>query len=189
MRPIPKHEALLRALIDGLALEAAIDGEVFRVVPGYTRYAVGRSGSVFSSVRSGRFLRPTVSPQGYPYVSLMADGRPHKELIHRLVASAFVPNPDGMPVVNHINGVKSDPRAENLEWTTFAANNDHARDTGLARSFGTTHYAARLDDDRVRQIRQAAAGGELHREIAARFGIARQTVTKIVGGKAWARAA
>ena len=52
-------------------------------------------------------------------------------LVHRLVATVFVPNPEGLPEVNHINGVKSDCRAVNLEWATRLANVRHAIDTGL----------------------------------------------------------
>ena len=50
--------------------------------------------------------------------------------IHRLVATAFVPNPFGEPTVNHINGIKSDNRADNLEWVSYKVNNQHAYDIG-----------------------------------------------------------
>lgn len=167
----------------------AAAGEVFEPVAGYPRYLVSNLGRIYSTIRSGRFLRQTVSPQGYRYVSLMGDdGKPVKHLVHRLVAEAFVPRAPGFDVVNHADGDKQNNKHDNLEWCTYADNNEHAKQNGLNRAFGDAHYNARLSVDAVREIKRRVATGESHKEIAIDFGIARQTVTKIAGGKAWGRA-
>lgn len=174
----------LRSSLKAGDSETVVDGCRYRPVLGFPRYMVSEAGHVFSSIRACRMLRQTISPQGYPYVSLMgADGRPKKALVHRLVAEAFISNPFGLACVNHRNGVKTDSHVDNLEWVTYAENNNHARATGLSLAFGETHYAAKLSDADVVEIRRLGAAGLLHREIAARYGVIRQHVTRILNNQ------
>lgn len=156
-------------------------------VSGYERYLVSPDGQVYSTIRAGRFMRPTLLNSGYEYVSLMAAGskRPVKHLVHRLVAAAFCHGSG--EVVNHKDGNKRNNRASNLEWCSYAENNDHARDTGLASNFGSRHYAAKLTADDVLKIRARAAQGEMHRIIALDFSVNRESIGRIARGQAWRR--
>lgn len=96
-------------------------------------YEVDEAGNVYS-LRSGRKLTPKNNWDGYLRIQLWDQGKCKFVGIHRLIAEAFVPNPDNKPFVNHKNGNKQDNRAENLEWCTQHENIVHAWKTGLSKS-------------------------------------------------------
>jgi hypothetical protein len=102
------------------------------------------NGSVVEGVR---IVNREMTTTGYYRVNISdGNGKRKKLRVHRLVASAFVQNPDGLPQVNHINGNKLDNRADNLEWVTAKQNTRHSIRSGLQR---TT-----LNDWQVRVIRR-----------------------------------
>lgn len=92
--------------------------ETFLSVPGYDGlYEVSNLGNV-KSLRSGRLMKRSLSSIGYEMTTLTKDGKQKTYLIHRLVALAFIPNPENLEEINHKDEVKTNNRVENLEWCT-----------------------------------------------------------------------
>lgn len=98
------------------------------------RILVSDQGRVKSLLRDGRILKPTTDNKGYLRIKITLDRKPISYKVHRMVASAFVPNPNNLPQVNHINGNKTDNSFDNLEWVTNRENAAHAIRTGLWES-------------------------------------------------------
>lgn len=112
--------------------------EIWKNVAGFDSYQVSNAGRV-RSLKYGRVhvLSAGVNNvTGYFTVNLSKGGVIYPRYVHRLVAEAFIENPEGKPQVNHVNGDKADNRAENLEWCTAFENLRHARATGLLVNSG-----------------------------------------------------
>lgn len=97
---------------------------------GYTLY---EDGIIVS--RFGRVIKPQLSNVGYIRVELNNSGAGKKYSLHRLLAEAFIPNPDAKPVVNHKDGDKTNNSLDNLEWATQSENQKHAYRLGLQKPF------------------------------------------------------
>ena len=87
-------------------------------------YLISDDGKVFST-RSNKILSTQVQPNGYHRIELNIDGVPRREFIHRLVAEAFIPNPNNYPIINHKDENPANNHADNLEWCTFEYNSNY----------------------------------------------------------------
>lgn len=92
--------------------------EVWADIEGYEGlYQVSTKGNVRNS-RTGKILKGRPDKDGYLQVALRKDGKAKEHMIHRLVAEAFIPNPENKPTVDHINRVHVTNTADNLRWAT-----------------------------------------------------------------------
>lgn len=109
--------------------------EEWRPIRGFEdRYLISNTGLVFSKI-SNRMLSPKIDRYGYKAISLSRNGKMKYTTIHRLVAIAFIPNPDNLPTVNHKDEDKLNNRSDNLEWATVKENDNYGtRNERMANS-------------------------------------------------------
>lgn len=124
--------------------------------------------------------------KGYRRIGLCKEGKKTDSRIHRLVASAYLLNPDKLPEVNHKDGNKANNHRENLEWCSGLENIRHAYATGLVQGLkGTANGRAKLTAADVVNIRALAANGMHYKAIAAQVAVNAATVHKIINRKLW----
>jgi hypothetical protein len=165
-----------------------------RPVPGYEGdYLISSDGLIFRASdaktgghKAGKAHKTKTAPNGYLITILCKNNVIKTHLVHRLVAMAFLPNPDDLPEVNHKNGIKSDTRVENLEWVTRSQNRIHSHLVlGNTGPRGEICGMAKLKADDVMAIRHAKAQGANRSELARRFGVSTVQIGRIVSGSRW----
>lgn len=166
--------------------------EEWRVVTDYPDYEISSLGRVRSWKKGNngrvvgrradepRILRPAQFGN-YFGVVLCGGGRMEKRYLHRLVATAFIPNPENKREVNHKDGVKDNNALSNLEWMTLQENRKHASETGLLRS-GMDNHMTLYNPEQVLQIRRLAACGLTYKRIAQEVGCSVMQANRIARG-------
>ena len=161
-----------------------LDGEEWRLIEGYEGYQISNYGRVKSFKNNMiKILRPKLEIWNYLIVRLSKNDVIRAFKVHRLVAKAFIPNPDNKPQVNHIDGCKMNACASNLEWTTARENTQHAYDTGLSQS-GADNYQAKLNNEQVLYIRENPDNLSI-RELATVFKVSPSNIYNVIHGRTY----
>jgi DNA-binding XRE family transcriptional regulator len=174
--------------------EPSLPGERWRYATDTNRtYSVSSFGRVRRNVnvggcRAGRLLKPEPGERGHLRVRFSIDGKAIRRLVHRLVAQAFVanPNPANDIVVNHLDGNPMNNRWDNLEWTTQQGNSHHAAHVLLRYPRNEDNLRAKLSNHQVRIIRRLIEQRQMTQvEMARIFCVSKHTIQAIKAGRNW----
>ncbi len=179
-----------------------LEGEVWKPVVGYEGYyevsnlgrvrsvdrtikTISRSGNNFYKQYKGSMRKPHLNRDGYLYVSLCIGDRGKTFKIHRLVADAFHLKSSDKCFVDHIDGNKTNNRADNLRWCTFKENIQFAWDAGIYNNVGESHGMASLKESDVIEIKNRIKSGESCKKISKDFNVKHWTIHDIKQGRTW----
>lgn len=165
--------------------------EVFEDLIGYEEsYQISDKGRIFTKRRLdgnriiyGRELHPQITEDGYLKVGLTKNSETKRFYVHRLVAQHFIKNPQNLPQVNHKDGNKFNNNVSNLEWCTKSQNQEHAVKNSLMQH-GEARPGAKLTEKDVLEIYKLK-GVLPAKEIAAHYGVSKNTINVILRGKKW----
>ncbi len=164
--------------------------EKWRTITGFSDYEVSDHGRVRRCTAAcgavvGKVLKTQRHPFGYPQLKLCKNGKHYGFEVHRLVAISFLgPKPSKNHHVAHNDNNPENCRAENLRWATAKENNADKAKFGTMPS-GEKNGMARLTEEKVRRIITLRLQGQSLKEIASKYGVSFQAISRIVLKQRW----
>lgn len=171
--------------------------EKWKIIEEFLKYLIRNKGriKILSTLEDKKVF---VKDDGY-IATTLGNGKQNYKYVHRLVADAFVNSKHEKPQVNHINGIKGDNRAENLEWVIPAENIRHAIDTGLLKYKkkgkeiknskhlkGEKVSSSKLSPEEVIEIRVLWDFKEYKKvELAEIYGVNESTIRDVITRRQW----
>lgn len=176
-----------------------MEEEIWKDIPGYEDYyQASDQGNIKSKDRvastkagvikptKGKVLNLTIKSNLYLSVMFSVGAITKRHHAHRLVAQTFIPNPENKPEVNHIDGIKSNNRVQNLEWVTTKENRVHASLNNLTCK-GEKSFQSKLTNNKVLAIKRLYRMNPKFNKLAlsVKLGVRDTTIHKIIKGQRW----
>lgn len=153
-----------------------------------TNYKVSSDGRIKNTITKHFISLNTIDKYGYVQVCLSHKNKKYVKTLHTIVATAFIPNPENKPQVNHKNGNKLKNDVDNLEWVTAKENIIHAYNNGLHDNVakGETHGLNVYSENVIHKVCELLQDGKMSvQEISYTTGVAKSTIHDILSGKYW----
>lgn len=149
-----------------------------------SRFEISQSG-IIRNVKTKHIKSQYVSDTGYYMITISKNNKSKPYRVHRLLANNFIENPKKLKEVNHIDGNKLNNDLSNLEWVSHFGNMQHAFSTGLANNTGVKNGMAKLNERKVREIKELLKQGISQYKIAKKYNVSRSAILKIHLNKMW----
>lgn len=160
--------------------------EIWKTIEGYTDYQISNYGKIKSfKYNKEKILKHSLDSDEYSLIILCSNKNKFTKTIHRLVANAFINNPDNKPQVNHKDGNKQNNNVDNLEWVTISENIIHAYKNNLKTQQGISNTNCKLSENEVLTIHGLYLSGMTQSIISELYNIPQQHVSLIVNNKSW----
>ena len=172
-----------------------------RDIKNFENYCITEDGRVWSKPRKKRFISKWGTPGilnlgghwrklhnvlGYDHINLIDEFDNIKRFqVHRLVAEAYIPNPNNLPEVNHKDGNRANNNVSNLEWCTRSENALHSTRV-LKKGIRAENGLAKLNDNQVAEIRQKFIPRKYsQRKLAKEYGVSQRAIWNILHNVSW----
>ncbi len=156
------------------------DSIEWRIIPNFPMYKISEYGDIYSYYKSGRMLKPKLDKDGYLTVNLTENKVRYDLRVHRLVAMAFLDNPNNLPIVNHKDLNVINNHYSNLEWCTYTHNTVHYYANGINK-----RTLSSLSKEEMLSIVSDYLSGSSHKELKEKYNLEcrADAISEIVTGR------